>query len=190
MEQTDSELVARYKAGEVVALEELVERHRRPLFGFILNMSGGTVEADEIFQEVWFRAIKKLNLYRQRNFRGWLVRIAHNLIIDRSRKRKPELSLDVEQPNGFRAADVIPGKGRDPSEEAACSQLHQNIAAAVTELPADQKEVFLLRTRMDLSFKEIAGVQKVSINTALARMQYALAKLRILLKGDYEDLTG
>ena len=189
MEGTDRELVDRYRGGQVEALEALVARYRRMLFGFIFNMVGGADDADDIFQETWFRVIRKIGGYREENFGGWLVRIARNIAIDRIRRRKPNLSLDAEPEAGRSLAEVIPGRDPGPRRRVEASDTGRSIARAVAGLPIEQKEVFLMRVEADLSFKEIARAQGVSINTALARMQYALAKLRPLLKTEYEGLT-
>jgi RNA polymerase sigma-70 factor (ECF subfamily) len=188
MEETDSQLVTRYRRGQVDALEWLVERYRRSLFGFIYNMTRGREEAEEVFQEVWFRAIRKIDMYREDNFCGWLIRIAHNMVIDRSRRRKPDVSLDEEKEDGTGLLGKIAAKEADPGSRAVAGDTANRIARAVATLPSEQKEVFLMRVQADLSFKEIAKAQKVSINTALARMQYALSKLRIVLREDYEEL--
>lgn len=188
MSETDAELLARYRQGDSSALGLLVEEHRRPLFGYILSMTGGQDEADEIFQEVWYRVIRKIALYRAKNFRGWIMRIAHNIIIDRARRRGATVSLDAEGENGHSMSEILPANGPAPSDNLGRTDLGLRIARAVDTLPPEQKEVFLLRVRAELPFKEIAATQRVSINTALARMQYALAKLRPLLKQDYEEL--
>jgi len=187
MEETDQELLIRYHHGDVDALEELVDKYRRPLFSFIINMLNNPGDADEIFQEVWFRAIKKLGTYKQKNFFGWLVRIARNLIIDRARRRKPDFSLDQEHEEGLPLRQTMPGKDPGPERKLENLNLHTKVANAVGNLPGEQKEVFLMRVQANLSFKEIASIQKVSINTALARMQYALTKLRPLLR-EYKDM--
>ena len=80
--------LADYRRGDTEALGRLVEQYRRPLYGFILNMTEGREDADEVFQEVWFRALRSLDRYRDRRFLSWLFRLAHNLIIDRARRRK------------------------------------------------------------------------------------------------------
>jgi len=188
MDVTDRQLLTRYRRGNVEALEALVEKYRRPLFGFIVNMTRGRDEAEEIFQEVWFRVIRKHGMYRHDNFCGWLVRIAHNVIIDRSRRRKPDMRLDEVSEEGLSMAQVIAGKEPDAGAKLEAQDLKERMAKAVETLPEEQKEVFLMRMQMELSFKEIARAQKVSINTALARMQYALKKLRTTLSGDYEAL--
>lgn len=188
MEKTDRELLALYRNGQVDAMERLVYNYRRPLFGFILNMTEGRDDTDEIFQEVWLRAIRNLGRYRHKNFFGWLVRIAHNVIIDRARSRKLDLSLDEEREEDQSLAEVIPGNDPGPRSQVEANDCAENIAKAVACLPDDQKEVFVMRVQAGFSFKEIARIQEVSINTALARMQYALAKLRAMLKEDYEEM--
>lgn len=184
METSDNDLLQQYRVGCVQALEQLVERYRKPLFGFILNMIGRREEADDVFQEVWFRAIKSLDRYRNDRFLSWLFRIARNLLIDRYRGRKPLVSLEGENDAGAALQDVIPDSGRSAAEWAADREVARRVAAAVATLPAEQKEVFLMRVEGDLGFKEIARIQRVSINTALARMQYALAKLRVLMQAE------
>jgi len=190
MDTKDGELLARYRDGQVEALEQLVLRYRRPLFGFILNTVEGRDDADEIFQEVWYKVIRKSHLYKQKNFLGWLVRIARNTIIDRARKKKADVSLDAESESSGPLVQVIAGTGPDPGERLDSGELGKRISMAVDGLPHDQKEVFVMRVQAGLPFKEIAHVQGVSINTALARMQYAIAKLRPILKNDYADLCA
>ncbi len=190
MDRTDDELLASYFDGCIEDLEELVEKYRRPLFGFICGMTGAGGDPEEVFQEVWFRVIKKLTLYRSRNFLGWLMRIARNLVIDAARRKKPAVSLDAEQEDGRVLIEKIAGGNPGPVAGIKNAELGDRISRAMAELPVEQKEVFVMRSQSDLSFKEIARIQKVSINTALARMQYAVDKLRLILKSDYEEITG
>ncbi len=187
-ELEDMELIVRYKRGNVSALDVLVTRYRRQLFGYILNMSVNASEADEIFQEAWLKVIRKIGLYRHKNFLGWLVRIAHNVIIDRSRRRKPNVSLDAESAGGGSLGATLADKGPAPMDGIENRDLGQAISRAVAMLPDEQKEVFLLRTKAEISFREIAEIQGTSINTALARMQYALGKLREPLRESYNEL--
>ena len=156
------------------------------MFGFIFGMMGRQAEADEVFQEVWYRVIRRVDTYRDRNFPGWIVRIAHNLIIDRARRRKPEVSLDEDEFGGIEIAILQ----QDALQTMAAKELGEKITAAAETLPQAQKEVFLMRTQMDLPFREIARIQKTSINTALARMHYALGKLRQLLQDEYREVAG
>ncbi len=188
MEPRDKEWLARYREGDTGALGEMVEFYRRPLFGFIYKMTEGKDEADEIFQEVWIRAIRNLSTFKEKRFLSWLFRIAHNLIIDRARKKKPDASLQDRDHAERVLEDLVEGKSRTPSEEAGNKDVKMRIVQAVDQLPPDQKAVFLMRMEGDLAFKEIARIQKASINTVLARMQYALQKLRVELADEYENL--
>lgn len=189
-EDADQVLLDRYRDGATEALEQLVERYRRPLFGFILSMSEGREDADEVFQEVWFRVIRKVGTYRHRNFFGWLVRIAHNLIIDRSRRRRPTLSLDAEREDGTSPAEAIPSSEPGPDCIAVAGDVNEAVRQAIATLPPEQREVVVLRLYTGLAFKEIARLQKASINTVLARMQYGLRKLRLLLQEQYESVMA
>jgi RNA polymerase sigma-70 factor (ECF subfamily) len=190
MASTDKQLLARYRKGQVDAMEELVEKYRRPLFGYIINMTEGRGQAEDVFQQVWLKAITAIGTYRHRNFLGWLIRIARNAIIDNARRRRPEVSLDAERGNGISLIQTVPAKDQGPLQGLEMNDLQQRITDAVGLLPAQQKETFLMRVQADLPFKEIARIQGVSINTALARMQYALEKLRTLLKNEYVQLGG
>lgn len=182
--------MAEYRAGSVEALGRLVEHTRRPLYAFIAKMMEGHADADEIFQEVWVRAMRNLDRYRDDKFLSWLFRIAHNLVIDRARKTGRLTSFEQAatedgQPLADRLAESRPG----PAANLESQDMQATIAAAVSRLPPEQREVFLLRTEGDVPFKEIARIQKVSINTALARMQYAVRKLRYELR-EYEPGSG
>jgi RNA polymerase sigma-70 factor (ECF subfamily) len=183
VEDSDEDLLDRYKSGETDALTLLVERYRRQLFSFILRMSSSAADADEIFQEVWLRVIRKAGSYRRDCFRGWVYRIAHNLLIDHSRRRKmtvvPTMPGD-DMPQGL-WVDRIPARERSPSDAAQGNEMQVVIGQALSQLSAEQREVFLMRVEGDISFREIARVQGVPINTALARMHYAVCRLRKLL---------
>ncbi len=182
----ESHYIARFREGDAEALSVLVEQYRRPLYSVILNMTGGRQDADEIFQDVWLRAIRALPRYRHKGrFVSWLFKIAHHIIIDRARRERPTLSLDHPQ-----VAHQDAGReDRDAADAVQASELGQRIRAAVARLPPEQREVFLLRMETDLPFKEIARIQRTSINTALARMSYALAKLRASLGDAYRELN-
>jgi RNA polymerase sigma factor (sigma-70 family) len=182
------EWLAEYRRGNVEAFGRLVAHFRRPLYAFILRMIGNAADADEVFQETWFRAIRNLDGYRDDRFLSWLFRIAHNLVIDRARKAKPVVPLDGQGEEHESRGDRLPSAVAMPDGAIAGRETGERIAAAVRDLPPEQREVFLLRTEGDVPFREIARIQGTSINTALARMQYALQKLRIALKDDYEAL--
>jgi RNA polymerase sigma-70 factor (ECF subfamily) len=186
----DNECIARYLGGDANAMDVVVNRYRSVLFWFILTMTGPGADADDVFQETWFRALRALPRYRDRNLRGWLLRIARNVHIDRVRKRKEEVSLDQETPDGFPVGSTLAGTGDSPDQEVSSLEIGRKIASAVNSLPSEQREVFMLRMRAGVTFREIADAQGVSINTVLARMQYALRKLRSELAEDYLILVG
>lgn len=191
MDEEDATLLAAYRAGDYEALGRLVEKYKRPLFGFIIKFSDGREDADEVFQEVWVRAIKNMNRYRQKNLLSWLFRIAHNLMIDRIRRRKPVFSLETPSTeDGVALDELLASPLLSPATETGGRDLGVRIEAAAALLPVEQREVFWLRMQADLSFKEIAKIQKCSINTALARMQYAVSKLRKELAVEYRELQG
>lgn len=191
-EHSDNVWIEQYRKGDVSALTHLVEHYRKPLYAFIYNMLQGKGDAEEIFQEVWLRAIKNLKSYRDKNFAGWLFRIAHNLFIDgiRRESRFVRPPGDPEMENEAAAIERYPSREATPDRQVEAMDLGQRIRAALSSLPEDQREVFLMRTEADLSFKEIAVIQNTTLNTALSRMHYALQKLRPLLQEDYHLLAG
>ncbi len=190
MIESDWTCIARYRQGDVAAMDALVEKYRRPLYAFIWSKTGRAEEADDLFQETWFRALNKLSNYRNDNFFGWLVRIARNLAIDRARRQRPETSLDAEREDGRAALEIEDGRAPDPACQLARKDFSQALAEAVSRLPEEQREVFVLRTQGEVSFREIAKTQGTGINTALARMQYALDKLRRDLAGYGQERTS
>lgn len=189
MDGEDAKLLAAYRKGDTDALGRLVEKYQRPLFAFLARFAASPAEADEWFQETWVRAIQHMNIFRQQNLLSWLFRIAHNLVIDQARRKKPDCSLDAPATaTGAPLSDFVPSPCPSPADEAAGRDLGRHIAAAADSLPVEQREVFWLRMAAGLPFKEIARIQRTSINTALARMQYALAKLRATLGPAYREL--
>lgn len=189
MDDEDAKLLAAYRRGDAEALGRLVEKYKRPLFAFLYRFAANPGEADEWFQETWVRAIEHMNIFRQKNLLSWLFRIAHNLIIDAARRKKPDCSLDAPlSESGAPLGDLIPAAALSPADEAAGRDLGRHIETAAQLLPLEQREVFWLRMEAGLPFKEIARIQRCSINTALARMQYALGKLRATLAPEYREL--
>lgn len=191
-EQPEKLWLAAYMKGDVAALSSLVEHYRRPLYAYIYNMLQGRGDAEEIFQEVWLRVIRNIGRYREKNFAGWLFRIAHNLFIDEIRKsaRMAVPMHDNPDSPGESVIDRLASDGLSPDQEVHAHDLGARIRAAVAALPEDQREVFMMRTEADIPFKQIAEIQGITLNTALARMHYALQKLRPLLQEDYDQLTG
>lgn len=187
MHDKDYELLLQYRRGNIKALEILIEKYRKPLYAYIHNMQSGQ-DADEIFQEVWLKIIRKPSMYSKKNFFGWIITIAHNLIIDKVRHSKLETSLDAENNQNVSMLDVIPAHCDDPRRSLELKEIEIRIREVIASLPSEQREVFLLRVQANMPFREIARIQKVPISTVLARMQYALEKLRGLLEEDYQAI--
>lgn len=186
-------LLEQYRKGDIEALGRLVDETRRPLYGFIVGMVRDPHQAEDLFQDVWIRAIKGLHRYQSDRLLSWLFRIARNRIIDISRKRKPDASL--QQPIGGTDSSntlesVLPNFDQGPERHTSNRELALRIQQAVHALPLEQREVYLMRTEADMPFKQIAGIQNVSINTSLARMQYAIKHLREALADDYASLNS
>lgn len=183
-ESSDTELIQAYLAGDAESFNTLYDRYKRQLYAYLNRLlNGHTANADDLFQQTWLKAIANLEKYRDREiFLAWLMRIAHNLTVDyfRRAERRAEEVFDeayADKPDGT----LFQRTARSPGEELEESELEKAIRDAVQELPPELREVFLLRQE-DVPFREIAEIQNCSINTCLARMRYALDKLRARLQ--------
>lgn len=191
MDAEERAWLSRYRAGDVEALSNLVERYRKPLFGYILSMTEGRGDPEGVFQDTWLRAIRNLRSFRDENLLGWLYRTARNLVIDQFRKNRFRGEMPgSDNPRNDSWPDRIQAPDPGPDREAAGRELGAAIRAAVQNLPPEQREVFLMRMQGGLSFRDIAAAQGVGVNTALGRMHYAVGKLRERLKGEYETWSG
>lgn len=180
---SDETLMARFKRGNTGALDQLIGRYKRSLLNFLWRRTHDEHEAQDVFQETWLRVITKAGSFKQECFRGWVFRIAHNLAVDSSRRRQKLVSLDVATPGpndeeGQSLGARLEAKGIAPDDQMANRDVAQAIKRALMELPEEQRVVFLMRMEADMTFREIAEAEGIPLNTALARMQYALAKLR------------
>ena len=187
----DQDLVQAYIKGDQSAIETLINRHRSKVYTYILLTIKNQPLAEDLFQETFIKVIQSLRSGKYRDngrFLSWVIRIAHNLIIDHFRKEKQMNSVS----NDDSVVDLFNSKklSDDNIEELIVnSQIKAEIRALINELPDDQREVVLLRHYGELSFKEIADQTDVSINTALGRMRYALINLRKLIKEKGLTLT-
>jgi RNA polymerase sigma-70 factor (ECF subfamily) len=193
-DESDEDLLARYRAGEVQAFELLLTRHRRAVYNYILRSVGGDRgHAEDLLQETFLRVIQSEQSRPQR-FITWLYSLAHRLCIDASRnaRHRGHWSLDgpaVGDPDGVitladQTADGSPGTDRAVESK----HLGERMCRAVERLSPEYRETFLLRELADLSFREIAEVIECPVPTVKSRMRYALEKLREEL-GDYRDLA-
>ena len=188
---SDQRLVQAYIKGDQSAIEVLINRHRNKVFTYILLTIKNQQLAEDLFQETFIKVIQSLRGGKYRDngrFLSWVIRIAHNLIIDHFRKEKQMNSVS----NDDTEVDLFNSKklSDDNIEELIVnSQIKAEIRSLINELPEDQREVVLLRHYGGLSFKEIANQTDVSINTALGRMRYALINLRKLISEKELSLT-
>lgn len=180
---TDADLVKSYINGSEIALETLVNRHKLQIFNFINSKINDRDTSEDIFQDTFIKVIRTLRngLYNEEGkFLPWIMRIAHNLVIDHFRKsnRIPTIENKEEFDIFQFVSDTSPNAENILIED----QILKDIQKLIQELPDDQKEVLIMRLYRDMSFKEIAENTKVSINTALGRMRYAIINLRKLIE--------
>ncbi len=190
---TDESLLARYRRGERAVFRELVRRHQRGLFNFALRHVHAPSTAEDIVQEVFVRVVQNADGFKEEaRFATWAYTIARNLCIDHLRKRVHRRHASLDASSGPESGDpplverVADRAGAAADRSAIGKQLGAHIAAAVAELPEDQREVFLLRHLGELAFKEIAEVVGTNENTVKSRMRYALERLQRALS-EYED---
>lgn len=174
----DEELMLRYRDGDASAFDALYGRHRAGLFRFILRQCPRRGEAEEIFQEVWMKLIEARSRYRvEARFSTYLYRIAINRLIDRSRRKSNAPAVPLDDPD-CPENSAVASAAEDPLRQAAAREQGARLLAALAELPAEQRDAFLLREEGGLSLGEIAEVTKVGPETAKSRLRYALQKLR------------
>ncbi|OUS20102.1 RNA polymerase subunit sigma-24 [Nonlabens dokdonensis] len=175
----DAVLVKQYINGSEKGLEVLITRHKQRIYSFIFSKVMDRDITEDIFQDTFIkviRTLKKGKYNEEGKFLPWVMRIAHNLVIDhfRRNKRMPKF----QSRNDFDIFDVISDGEESMEYDMITNQMHEDVRKLVEELPADQKEVLTMRIFKEMSFKEIAACTDVSINTALGRMRYALINLR------------
>lgn len=181
---TDYELVEQFINGEQSGIEVLINRHKNRVYTYILLLVKNDQLAEDIFQDTFIKVINSLRAGKYHDkgrFVSWVVRIAHNLIIDHFRKEKHlnTISNDATEMDMFNSPKY---SDRNIEEVLIGDQITNDVRKLIEELPAEQKEVIILRHYVGLSFKDIAEQTDVSINTALGRMRYALINMRKLIK--------
>lgn len=181
--EDDCQLVSRYLAGEESAFEVLLRRHKDRVFGYIKMMVKDKQLAEDIFQDVFVKAVltmKRGQYNEEGKFLPWVMRIAHNMIIDTFRKNKRFPTVDGGPE--FDIFNVIKDEDKNIDQVLVEDQINSDLKRMIEFLPEEQKNVLKLRHYSGLSFKEIADETNVSINTALGRMRYALINLRRLIE--------
>ncbi len=178
----DAALMLRYRSGDLSAFETLYARHKAPLYRYLMRMCRDAEAANDLFQEVWGKVIASRDRYEARaQFNTFLFRIAHNCTIDyfrRSSRVHEANALNVDE-----LADELPGS-EHAMPEAAISQMQMRaeFRRALDELPAEQRDVFVLYEETGLSLEEIGKITGVAMETAKSRLRYAVSKLRAALR--------
>ncbi|WP_338733757.1 RNA polymerase sigma factor [Mangrovimonas cancribranchiae] len=179
---TDATLIKNYINGDESSLEQLILRHKERIYGFIFSKIYNHDIANDIFQDTFIKVIKtiKKGKYNEEGkFLPWVMRIAHNLVIDHFRKsnRMPKFNNTGD----FNIFSVLSDNTLDAEKKIIKSQVESDVRRLINELPNDQKQVLVMRMYNDMSFKEISEKTGVSINTALGRMRYALINMRKII---------
>ncbi len=185
--QPDEALVAAYlEEGDERAFSVLLERHQERVFGFLVGMVRDRDVANDLFQETFLRVVSAMNQRRgsyeqQGRWLGWVMRIARNAALDYLRSRKKWQDVDRDDDDGTSFFERLADDSPDAAAELDLSGQVEALRAAIERLPPEQREVVLLRHESELTFREIAEITDVSINTALGRMRYALINLRKMM---------
>ena len=180
---SDQDLIMLYLGGSERAFEELLLRHKQKIYGSIYLFVKDSTLAEDIFQEVFIKIIdtlRKGKYNHEGKFIQWALRISYNMCVDyfRRNKRKPKTTTT----DSFDIFDVLPLSDLNAEQAMVRDQTHDKIKDLLDLLPEEQREVVILRHYADMSFKEISKLTRVSINTALGRMRYALINIRKIIE--------
>jgi len=187
---SDQELIKNYLNGDNTSFEMLLMRHKSRVFAFIMSKIKNRDLSEDIFQDTFVKVINSLQKGRyneEGKFLPWMMRIAHNLVIDHFRKESK--MRNVRPTDEFNIFDIINDGNRGQDEEMIRKRVHSDLNRLIQFLPEDQMEVLMMRYFEDMSFKRISEITDVSINTALGRMRYALINLRKLAEEQKIDLA-
>lgn len=181
---SDQQLLSAYLSGNQDAISILIQRHSKRVLDYIRMMVKNNEIADDIFQETFIKVVKFIDDKRYTDngkFLSWVLRIAHNQVIDHFRQTKQQNNIS-ESEAGYDILNTRRFADQNIEDRLVTDQIETDLRKLVENLPEEQKEVVLMRYFGDLSFKEIAEQTNVSINTALGRMRYALINLRKMIK--------
>ncbi len=189
--KSDKELIERYQNGDVHSFELLIGRYQKQVYSYILTLVKDKQLADDVFQDTFVKVIQTIKSKGYKDdgrFVQFAMRIAHNLVIDHFRKenRIPTVESSSEDYNYI---DNVPITDHSVEQGMIVDQVHSDLHRMIAFLPDEQREVLRMRIFDDMSFKDIADVTNVSINTALGRMRYALINLRKMMVANNMTLT-
>ncbi|MBO4905760.1 MAG: sigma-70 family RNA polymerase sigma factor [Bacteroidaceae bacterium] len=179
--EADDVLVRLYEEGNDAAFDVLLERHQQRVFNYILGLIHNEDEANDLFQEVFVKAITRIRSHRyveSGRFGSWLMRIAHNLVIDSFRQGRGVVTVSGDTPEGAGLLNKARLMDHSVDQMMATEQTFADLEALMQRLPKPQQEIVQMRMFQGMSFKEIAAQCNCSINTALGRMRYAILNLR------------
>ena len=186
---SDQELVKKYINGDNTSFEILLNRHKNRVFAFIMSKIKNKDLSEDIFQDTYVKVVNSLQKGKyneEGKFLPWVMRIAHNLVIDHFRRQK-KMQM-IRSNNDFDIFDIIKDTKINADEQLIKDQIFTDLNILIDRLPNDQRDVLKMRYYEELSFKKIAEHFDISINTALGRMRYALINLRALSKKHHVDL--
>ena len=189
--KSDKELIERYQNGDVHSFELLIGRYQKQVYSYILTLVKDKQLADDVFQDTFVKIIQTVKSKGYKDdgrFVQFAMRIAHNLVIDHFRKenRIPTVESSSEDYNYI---DNVPITDHSVEQGMIVDQVHSDLHRMIAFLPDEQREVLRMRIFDDMSFKDIADITNVSINTALGRMRYALINLRKMMVANNMTLT-
>jgi RNA polymerase sigma-70 factor (ECF subfamily) len=190
VQKSDKELIRIYLKGDESALGMLIQRHQSQIFSFLMSKLKNKAIAEDLFQDVFVKVINtmKAGKYNEEGkFLPWVMRISHNIMIDHFRKQNKmkmvrAIKNGSDESDEFDVLSNIRESSKRVDEEMEFSQIRGDLKSLIKVLPEDQKEVLMMRHYYKMSFKEIAEMTNVSINTALGRMRYALMNLRKMIE--------
>lgn len=181
---SDHVLLNNYLSGDRAAISQLIDRHTHRVRDYIRMMVKDNDVADDILQETFIKAVRVIDEGRYADtgkFLSWILRIAHNQVIDHFRSQKNTKTVS-ESDAGYNMLGTLRFAERTVEDAMISSQIEEDVRRLIERLPAEQREVVMMRYYSGLSFQEIADQTDVSINTALGRMRYALINLRKMIK--------
>lgn len=188
--KTDEELMQRFIRGDMRAFEVLYSRYKSPIYLFVLRQCQDKSRAEELTQEVFMRIVRSAASFRlEAKFSTWLYRIARNQTIDGFRKNRYRKQTSLDQPGQNDApslAERIPNQAPKPDRQSIAHRLRADLEEAISKLPENQREVFLLREYSGLKFEEIGDIVGAKVGTVKSRMRYALEALQKSLAA-YKD---